>query len=157
MIEPEAVELLESACALIVGTVDEEQRPDATRGWGAEVLGPSQVRLLLSSNAHASLANLSATGAIAVTATHFVTLVSVQLKGRARVVEPATSADRIRFDAFCAGCLHAIHELDGTPEEVVRNLVPPGVVACVVDVDAVYDQTPGPAAGARLAPVEMPS
>ncbi len=30
-------ELLESPCALIVGTVDADLRPDATRGWGIDV------------------------------------------------------------------------------------------------------------------------
>lgn len=152
MIEAEAEALLESPCSLIVGTVDGSGQPDATRGWGLEVLGPAEVRLLLASNADTSLVNLRTVGAIAITATHFATLVSVQLKGRVSSVEAPTARDEIRFDEFCAGCVGAIHDLDGTPEDRIWRLVPPGVVTCIVDVDEVFDQTPGPTAGNRLAP-----
>jgi hypothetical protein len=50
--------------------------------------------------------------------------------------------------------VHAIAELDGTPEELVWRMAPLDVVACLVAVAEVYDQTPGPVAGTRLAPVE---
>jgi hypothetical protein len=154
VIQPDAAKLLQSPCALIVGTVDADGLPDATRGWGLVVERPCEVRLLLSSNADATLANLATTGVLAVTATHFATLVSFQLKGRARAVEPATAEDRIVFDRFCAGCLVALEELEGAPPEVTARMVPPGVVACVMDVTGVFDQTPGPAAGALLAPTD---
>jgi len=154
VIEPEAAELLESPCAMIVGTVDGDGLPDATRGWGFEVLGPDHARVLLSSNATATLENLRTTGVIALTVTHFATLVSYQLKGRASAIDPASAEDRIRFDRFCAGCVHALHEAHGTPVEMIERLKPPGIVAVVMTVDSVFDQTPGPAAGAKLAPVE---
>jgi hypothetical protein len=154
VIEPEAAELLESPCAMIVGTVDVDGLPDATRGWGLEVTGPCEVRVLLSSSAATSLENLATTGAFALTVTHFTTFVSYQLKGHAVRVEPTTPQDRIRFDAFCAGCVRAIHEGDGTPEELIWRILPPGIVACTATVDSVFDQTPGPAAGAKLAPME---
>jgi hypothetical protein len=157
VIEPEVVELLESPCAMIVGTVDRDGLPDATRGWGLEVLGPTEARVLLSANAVATLENLRTTGLIALTVTHFLTLVSVQLKGRAVAVEPAGAEDRIRFDRFCAGCVEALHTIDGTPEELIWRLLPPGIVACVMTVESVFDQTPGPAAGFKLAPVEARS
>ena len=52
VIEAEVAELLESPCSLIVGTVDADGLPDATRGWGVEVLaGGTQVRVLLAANA----------------------------------------------------------------------------------------------------------
>ena len=154
MIEAEVAELLESPCSLIVGTVDTDGLPDATRGRGLEVLqGGTRIRLLLAENAAASLGNLATTGRIALTATHFSTLVSVQLKGRSLSVEPATVDDRLRFDRFCAGCVQTIAEIDGAPEETVWRFEPPGIVACTVEVEELYDQTPGPAAGALVAPV----
>ena len=59
MIEPEIVELLESPCSLIVGTVDADGLPDATRGWGVEVLDEAPgCGCLLSANAETTLANL---------------------------------------------------------------------------------------------------
>ena len=107
---------------MIVGTVAADGLPDATRGWGLEVTGPCEVRVLLSSSAATSLENLATTGAFALTVTHFTTFVSYQLKGHALRVEPATAEDRIRFDTFCAGCVRAIHEGDGTPEELIWRL-----------------------------------
>jgi hypothetical protein len=153
VIEVEVVELLESPCSLLVATVSADGVPDATRGWGVEVLGPDRVRVLLSSNAARTLSHLRDGGRVALTATHFVTLVSWQLKGRALGVGPASADDRIRHDVFCAGCIRVLHAGDGTPEEVIERLVPPGVVACEMLVEQVFDQTPGPEAGARVAPV----
>jgi hypothetical protein len=153
VIEPEVAELLESPCSLLVGTVSADGIPEASRGWSVEVLGPDRVRVLLASNATRTLAILEHGGQLALTTTHFSTLVSWQLKGRAVTVEPVTAADRIRYDAFCAGCVRMLHEGDGTPEETIWRLVPPGLVACEMVVEEVFDQTPGPEAGARVAPM----
>lgn len=152
MISSDQAQLLESPCSMIVATVDDGGLPDATRGWSIEILPDGRIRLLLSTTATVTLENLHANGRIAVTGTHFASLVSVQVKGVVETIEGATAPDRIRFDRFCAGCVHAIHELDGTPEELVWRLAPPDVVACVLRVAEVYDQTPGPGAGARVAP-----
>jgi hypothetical protein len=153
VIESEVVEQLESPCSLLVGSVGADGVPDATRGWGAKVLGPDRLRVLLSSNAERTLANLADGGRIALTTTHFRTLVSWQLKGRVEAITPATADDRIRCDAFCAGCVAILHLSDGTPEEIIWRLVPADFVACEVVVEQVFDQTPGPDAGTRIAPV----
>lgn len=153
MIEPEVVELLESPCSLLVATVSSDGVPEGVRAWGVEVLGPERVRLLLSSNADRTLANLDGGGRLALTTTHFVTLVSWQLKGFVVEITPATASDRIRYDAFCAGCVEIVAEIDQVPREVVWRMVPPGIVACEMVVEQVFDQTPGPQAGSRVAPV----
>ena len=119
-----------------------------------QVLDGDRVRLLLSTTATRARANLEGGGAMALTTTHFATNVSWQLKGRVEAIEPATAADRIRFDAFCAGAVALIHAGDGAPEEIIWRLAPPGIVACELSVAQVFDQTPGPGAGARVAPVE---
>jgi hypothetical protein len=154
VIEPEVVELLESPCSLLVASVADNGLPDATRGWGVEVLGPDEVRVLLSANADRTLANLADGGRMALTTTHFLTNVSWQLKGHARHVDVASARDRIRFDAFCAGCVEILHASDGAPEELIRRLIPAGIVACEMVVEQVFDQTPGPEAGVRVAPVD---
>jgi hypothetical protein len=48
-------------------------------------------------------------------------------------------------------------EIDHTTDEVVRRFMPPGVIACVMTVEQVFDQTPGPAAGTQLAPIGVAS
>jgi hypothetical protein len=151
VMEAEIVELMESPCSLIVGTVDDDGLPDATRGWGAEVLdGGTKLRLLLSANADVSIANLRSTGRIALTATNFVTFDSVQVKGVALAVEDATDADRARFATFCAECVRTLHEIDDTPEALIWRFMPSDVVACIMTADELFDQTPGPGAGKCL-------
>ncbi len=152
MIDTELASFLESPCSLIVGTVDADGMPDAGRAWGAEVIGGDGVRVLLSANAAITRRNVEGGGAIAVTATHFSTNESVQLKGHAESLEEPTPADRIRFDRYCAGAARAIAEADGTAVELVMRFMPAGVVACLVRVESLFDQTPGRSAGAQLAP-----
>jgi hypothetical protein len=151
VIEAQVAELLESPCALIVGTVSSDLQPDATRGWGLAVApAGDEIRLLLAANAERSLRNVHDTGRLAVTATNFRTLESVQVKGRVLRTEPRDGDDVLRFNRFCAGCVRAIHDLDQTPEDIIWRFMPADVVACVVAVEALYDQTPGPSAGERL-------
>ncbi len=152
MITAETAELVESPCSLIVGTVDATGLPDASRAWGVEVIDDGHVRLLLSTQAEVTRRNVERGGRVAVTATHFFTFESVQLKGVAIRIEEATPADRIRFDHYCSGAAAAIAESDGTPLERVMRFVTAGVYACTMTVEAVFDQTPGRSAGAQLAP-----
>jgi hypothetical protein len=153
VIEPQVAEQLELPCSLLVGTVAPDGLPDATRGWGVDVLGPDRLRVLIAADAPRTLANLADGGRIALTTTNFMTMVSWQLKGRALLVEAASAADRIHFDEFCAGCLRILVPLHETPEERISRMIPAGVVACEMLVEQVFDQTPGPDAGARVAPV----
>src|SRR3954447_26514221 len=117
MIATEWAELLESPCSLILGALDPAALPDGSRAWGAEVLDDRHVRLLLSTQAEVTRRNVEHDGRIAVTATHFSTFESVQLKGGVTGIEEAPPADRIRFDRFCAGAAQAISAVDGTPVE----------------------------------------
>jgi hypothetical protein len=149
--EAAIVELMESGCSLIVGTVDADGLPDATRGWGALVLdGGAQIRLLLAANAAVTVRNLRSTGRIALTATNFATYESVQVKGVVLAVEEATEADRARFERFCAACEETLHEITEAPIELLMRMEPSGVVACVMTADELFDQTPGPGAGKCL-------
>jgi hypothetical protein len=152
VITAETAELVESPCSLIVGTVDATGLPDASRAWGAEVIDDGHVRVLLSIQAEVTRRNVERGGRVAVTATHFFTFESVQLKGVAIRIEEATPADRIRFDHYCSGAAAAIAESDGTPLERVMRFVTAGIYACTMTVEAVFDQTPGRSAGAQLAP-----
>jgi predicted pyridoxine 5'-phosphate oxidase superfamily flavin-nucleotide-binding protein len=154
VLEPDVIRLLESSESIdVVGTVDASGVPDATRAWGLRVLDDRQrVRMLLAAAAGTALANLAATSVVAVTATDVRTLDSVQVKGRAVHTEPATDEDRRDHDAYFAALRLALHEVDGTSSELLDRMRPGPLVAVVASVDAIYDQTPGPAAGSRLAP-----
>jgi hypothetical protein len=85
-----------------------------------------------------------------VTATSVTTLRSMQLKGRALGPEVATADDEAAATRYFARFFEDVHETDGVAWEVFSTMIPSGYVACLVEVDEVYDQTPGPGAGARL-------
>jgi hypothetical protein len=148
LIGTEVTKLLESGSSLVVGTVDEDGLPDATRAWGAWVLhDPERVRFLLPDGSSRSLENLSAGGLVAMTASDVVTLRSVQIKGRALLVEPATRDDLDLSEQYRREFFRAVNETDAIAVELLDNMVPPGFVAVECTVTAAFDQTPGPTAG----------
>ncbi|MBK5288993.1 MAG: pyridoxamine 5'-phosphate oxidase family protein [Acidimicrobiia bacterium] len=150
-LRPEHVSLLVDDRALIVGTVSAEGVPRATRGWGTTIVpGESEFRLLLDADDETTLENLRATGAIAVTGACVRTLRSVQVKGRVRSIETPTALDLAMADRHAAMMFLAIEETDGTPCEIGHRLVPADFVVCLVDAHVLFDQTPGPAAGAHV-------
>jgi hypothetical protein len=112
--------------------------------------GPVRARLLIGTDDGHGLEHVVAGGAIAVTATSVRTLRSVQMKGRVDTVEPATDDDRARAARFADEFFTDIVETDHTPRGLVERMEPSDYVACRVTLDEVYDQTPGPAAGAPL-------
>jgi hypothetical protein len=149
--DDEVAAFLATGCALIVGTVTADGAPFASRGWGVQVLEPdrSAVRLLLAADDRAS-EHLGGGGRVAVTAASVRTFRAVQLKGRCTAVEPATAEDEALSARYCELFFGDVVETDGTPLWKMERMRPLSLVACVVEVDEAFDQTPGPAAGGAL-------
>ena len=148
---------LASGCALIIGTVDDHGQPHAGRGWGLDVIPSADgvsasVRLLLDADDDITVANVASRGAVAVTATSVRSLSSTQLKGRAISTEVVTLGDQARAERYREDFFADIFETDGTDPSLLARLTPAGHVACTIAVDEVFDQTPGPGAGAALSP-----
>jgi hypothetical protein len=153
LIEPEVAALMESGCSLIVGSVDASGGPEATRGFGLRVVrDEGLLRVIVAADALRTHDNLRTVGVVALTATDVATLRSTQAKGRAVSVEAATDADRAVFARYHDEFFTALHETDGTALDLVVRMLPADIVAFVMTVDEVFDQTPGPAAGVRVAP-----
>lgn len=153
MLDPEIVAFLESGCALIVGTVASDGAPYATRAWGMTITArddPVTVRLLLDAADEVTLDNVRGRAVIAVTATSVPTLKSRQLKGRVTVVSAATDADRDRAAQYCDEFYGDIYRTEYTPRTLTDRLTPADYVACTVEIDELFDQTPGPRAGRAL-------
>lgn len=148
---------LHSGCALIIGTVDADGMPHASRGWGCTVVHAdpgartAQLRLIVPADDATLLENLTGTGFISITSADVPTLRSLQLKGRVVRTEPAGDTDLATFEQYCSAFFTDIHETDGEPLDILEGWRPGQVAACVVDVDQLYDQTPGPSAGATVA------
>ena len=144
-------EFLDGGRALIMGTVSRDGQPRAMRCWGATVLaGGPALRVVIDAAEAASIEHCAAGGPIALTATDVPTLRSLQLKGRAAGVEPATEADRVRAERYCKDFFDDIQATDGTARTLLERLVPPDYAVVVVTIEELFDQTPGPDAGAPL-------
>ena len=142
---------LESGCSLILGTVLPDGEPHAGRGWGLTVLpDEAQVRLLLDVEDTTTNDCAAGGGAVAITAASVRTLRSLQLKGRVLSLEAGSPEDAGRAARYCEAFFTDIEETDGFGREITERLVPLGYLVCTVAVDDLFDQTPGPGAGARL-------
>lgn len=152
MFEPATREFLESGCALIVGTVGADGEPHASRGWGLDVLGedPPLVRLLLDAGDVVAVEHAAARGRLAVTAASVRTLRSTQLKGTSLGLEVTTPELAARARKYIEQFFTDIGDTDGTDRAVLERLTPAGYVACTMQVEERFDQTPGPGAGAPI-------
>jgi hypothetical protein len=155
VLKDETVAFLHSGCALIVATVGADGAARASRGWGLTVLSghddaASRFRLILDADDTEATDNIAGGGRIAVTATSVRTLRSMQMKGHVDLVEAATSEDEARAAQFCDDFFGDITAVDGIERRQLERMVPAGYVSCECIVEEVFDQTPGPAAGASL-------
>ena len=158
-LEAEVVTLLESDSIILVGTVAADGLPEASRGWGLTVRTDAErpeVRLLMPVASTRARENLETTGRIAITVTDVETLRSAQVKGRVARFEAATDADARAHERSFTALTEALQRADGTDPELFRRVKPGSLTAVIATLDEVYDQTPGPAAGARLAPTAEP-
>lgn len=145
--------LLQHRSAAIVAIVSDGNVPYATRAWGLAPLpgSPARLRLVVSSDDRSRFDDRGESCAIAVTAGDPVTLRALQMKGRTLgPVEPATDQDRAEVGRYCDAFFRAVEEADGTDRRLMERLAPAEFVACTIEVDELYDQSPGPGAGAAL-------
>ncbi|MBA2279996.1 MAG: hypothetical protein M3527_00750 [Actinomycetota bacterium] len=155
MLDDDTRALLEAGSSTIVGLVDRAGEPFATRGWGSVVLDgePLRLRVLVGAGAFAAAGyhpGAEARFAVAVTGAEVRTLVSVQVKGTAVALDEADDDDRRRTASFCEDFFGAVKATDNIDRALMERLVPADLWACTIEVDEVFDQTPGPRAGSRL-------
>jgi len=148
---------LDSGVSLVIGTRDAALVPEIVRAWGPRVSDdPRSVTVCVPlATSGKARENLDQNGRIAATASLPTTYRTFQLKGRViRISEPEAAdlaAVNRHRDAF-----GRVNRQIGVPREQVeafwkRELVSsPSLVAVRFVVEAIFDQTPGPSAGARL-------
>lgn len=159
----ELMDLADSGPVVIVGSADASRVPELSRAWGVQLIAESDdvVLCVPSASARRVLANLESTGRIAVTITNPRTYRSFQLKGRVIAITLASASDRERVAAHQEAFVESVAAI-GLPRESTRRFfsgepdddddedAAAGLMAVRVHVEALFDQTPGPAAGARL-------
>jgi hypothetical protein len=150
-IDEQVAEQLAGGVATIVATRDEHMRPSIARGWAISVSADgTEVTLCVGAPPGSRMrSNLDSNGAIAVTCSRPTTYRTVQLKGQvAALREPGPAQLQAANDHAEAFSLEA-EEL-GLPPGSGQRLMDPGLVVVSFNLREVYDQTPGPNAGARM-------
>lgn len=139
--------------SVAIASRDARHIPSIAKGVAVVVEGDGRALVVLLERAGAGrvLADVAATGAIAIVVSRPQTHRTLQLKGTdARIVSPPPeaavrcAAHREAFAAeivplgFSEAFAHAIH-----------SVTPSDLAAVHVSIESVFDQTPGPGAGAR--------
>jgi hypothetical protein len=151
LLSPAQIAFLEGPNSLVIATQDGSLIPQATRGLTVRCLGPDRVVAWLpASLAGPAVANLAREPRIALGVSRPSSHQTFQLKGRAVKVGPAApeaeaTVDRA-FEAFVQEATAV-----GMPLRLLQPIVRWPAVEIVVEVTEIYDQTPGPGAGERVA------
>ncbi len=150
-ISPELADFLDGGLSMLVGTCDAEARPECTRAAGLR-LDREADRLTLflpTAGAERTLANLTANARIAVTFSRPHDHRTYQLKGRVRSVAATTTDDQAQQQRWLAAFVEQL-AIVGVGRSLSRRwrIVPS--VAVAVDVEELYEQTPGPSAGKKV-------
>ena len=87
---------------------------------------------------------------VAVTATHPGTYVSYQVKGPVEAVDPAVDCDLARGRLHIDRMLALLDTLGSTRQQLSHMFTVDGMLRLRMCITEVFEQTPGPAAGARL-------
>jgi hypothetical protein len=147
----ELASLIESGIAIVVATRDGDMRPQITRAWGASVAddGAALTLCVVASEGSRALDNLRANGAIALTFSRPTTYRTVQVKGVATDLREPTERELTRREEHLEVFLEEVEQV-GLERRIARRISGGEVVAVTVAVRELYEQTPGPGAGARL-------
>jgi hypothetical protein len=150
-IDGQVSELIAGGVATIVATRDVHLRPSIGRGWGISVSGDGdELTLCVEAAAGSRMrANLEAGGVIAVTCSLPTTYRTVQLKGPVLAVAEPDAEQLNRVHAH-AEAFSSEAEQVGLPPRCGFRFLDDGLAFVRFAVAEVYDQTPGPNAGARM-------
>lgn len=149
--DPKRIAMLTTGSGLLVGSVTLEGEPHATRAWSTELVDPVGGRIRVGVCADDPLTVPSIDGRlVAVTAADVRTVESIQVKGNAVVIGAPNDHDLEVIEEQSEAFLRSIEETDGDPVEFLRRLIPNSFAMVEVEVTEIYDQTPGPSAGAPI-------
>lgn len=158
LLSPEWLALVAKGVSAMVASRDHALRPSLMRAVGTYLdAGTGELTLYLrQSQSAALLTDLQASGRMAVVFSEPATHRTLQLKGRALHLRPATEADQPRLDSYRASMVREVGLVGYDGRFVAAMLAAPlrDVVAIAFQPEQAFDQTPGPLAGTPLHPAE---
>ena len=143
------VDFVESGVSILVGTRNAQLRPIGTRAMGARTKGDRVTIFVPTITSERTLANLRDNGAIAVTFTRPSDHLSIQLKGRFVSSREASAEDLLLQQQYRAAFMEQLYVV-GVARAASKQYAYTPAIAIDFDVDSVFQQTPGPGAGACL-------
>lgn len=151
LISDDVAETLILGVACVVATRDDRLQPEIARAWGIE-LDRDAARLEVCIRGEPdcrTLANLRDNGQLAMNVTQPTTYRSLQFKGHATVLGPPTEEQLARaqehLTRFSAEAVQV-----GVPVQLAPRWMGKLCAAIALDIEQVFDQTPGAGAGRRL-------
>jgi hypothetical protein len=150
---PETLTRLQEGASLVLGTVSTSGEPHAGRGWGIATSPeqPDAIRLLLDASDDVTIRHCDDGGRVALTIGNVRTYKSLQIKGSAVEVSPIGPDYTALAERYCEDFFRAVVQVDRHSRAMLESWRPRDFVACTIRVESMYDQTPGPRAGAAVA------
>lgn len=151
MLPPELVDLLESGPSMLVATRDAERMPECTRAVGVRLHDDrARATLFLPRSVGArAAANLAIEPRLALTVSRPYDHRTYQIKGRTTAVRDATEEEREIVEGYRAALAVSL-DVVGIPRRMTKRISMWPAYAIDLEITDVFDQTPGPGAGARL-------
>ena len=151
-IHGELAGFLASGVSVLLGSRDGRLIPECARATGVDVLpgGEEIVVFLPVAIGAATIANLRAHPRLAVTFSR-IDHRSFQVKGTVVEIRAASEAERPRVERYLADLARSWGSL-GQPPQITLRLAHWPCHAIRLRIEKLFDQTPGPGAGNRLAP-----
>jgi hypothetical protein len=145
------VTFLGIARSVAAGTCDARGMPHGTRAAAVRIWPDRQHVTLYLADAIAAttLKNVRETGRLALQVSHPIDHRTLQLKGRAANVRPASEDERAYVTQFVLELSHVLDKL-GLPLKRVQRMAHWPASALDLCVEEIYLQTPGPGAGQPL-------
>jgi len=141
---------IESGVGMVGASAGDDAVPEAFRVWGVSWDPDGHLRALISSDATRTLATVKPGAWLSLTFVNLMTMRSVQVKGRAVSGPELPNRADVEVMSRYRTDLVAAFATRGVPSLLIDAIRPLAVFAVTVAAEELYDQTPGPKAGARL-------
>jgi hypothetical protein len=141
---------LQGPVSALLATTDAMAVPDATRINGLVALDGHRLRVLIAADATTARANATPGARVAVLVTNMLSFRSIQMKGSVLIASPARTPGDLALVHHHVTTFIETSPAVGIDPALSRDFFAVEVVPLVVEVDALFDQSPGPGAGRRM-------
>ena len=150
VIDAGLADFLQGQVSALLATTDATAVPDATRVNGLVALDGHRLRVLIADDATTARANATPGARVAVLVTNMISYRSIQLKGSVLLASPARTPGDLALVHHHVSTFVETSPAVGIDPALADRFFAVEVVPLVVEVDALFDQTPGPGAGRRM-------